>query len=157
MDNIIELKRGWFERYGNIINKIDHLEERRDALDMRIKSPRVQTYSDMPKGGTRCTTEDLIIRKADIEEKIKRVQAERKEIRREILEIIGSLHNASLEDVLELKYIYFMTTKQISVEMGYTPRYVSALMVRALKAVEVPGIKEPEEPTEPEEQSATPA
>ena len=139
----VEKKRSWFRRYTKQINIIKRLENRRETLEERITSIRSPSYTGLPRGGTRITIEDLITDKAEIEERIRRAKDRALSIRREILEVIDSIGDVNLCEVLEYRYIDGLDPEEISEVMGYGARHIQRLLSQAVEEIEIPDLEDP--------------
>ena len=139
----VEKKRSWFRRYTKQINIIKRLENRRETLEERITSIRSPSYTGLPRGGTRITIEDLITDKAEIEERIRRAKDRALSIRREILEVIDSIGDVNLCEVLEYRYIDGLDPEEISEVMGYGARHIQRFLSQAVEEIEIPDLEDP--------------
>lgn len=128
----IKKKKQSLKRYRNNLSCIRRLEDKVNSLDARIKSIRSPRYSDMPKGGTPITTEELIADKIDLEKRIDRLKAKGTIIKDQILEEIDSLEDYRYCEVLEAYFIDRKTISEIAEEMGYTDRYIYDLYKDAI-------------------------
>lgn len=148
---VTDNKRAWFRRYANQGNAIKRLRERVEILEDRITSIRSPNYTGLPRGGKRVTAEDLIADKVEIEERIRRLEDRARSIRREILEVIDSIGDPILSEVLEYRYIDNLDPVEISEVMGYGSRHIQRLLSQAIEEVEIPGLEDPETTGRPED------
>ena len=128
----IKKKKQSLKRYRNNLSCIRRLENKIKSGDARINSIRSPRYSDMPKGGTPITTEELIADKIDLEKRIKRLKAKGATLKSQILEEIDSLEDYRYCEVLEAYFIDCKSIADIAEDMGYTDRYVYDLYKDAI-------------------------
>ena len=129
----IKNKKRSLKRYRNNLACIGRLEAKLLLLDERIKSLRSPSYSDMPRGGTPITNEELISDKIDLENRIKRLKNKNIKIKNRILEEIDSLEDYRYCEVLEAYFIDCKSIADIAEEMGYTDRYIYDLYKEAIR------------------------
>ena len=110
----IESKKRSLKRYKKNKALVGRLEEKLAILEDRLTSVRSPKYSDMPRGGTPITVEDLILDKAELEERIERLRAKGKGLRSEILAEIDTLEDTRYAEVLESFFIDGYTLKEIA-------------------------------------------
>lgn len=87
----------------------------------------------MPRGGTPVTEADLVSDKVDLEKRIEQIRAERHTVKNEIIDLIDTLDDPKLIEILESHTIDGYTFEQIAEFMGYTERYIYMLYRDALK------------------------
>ena len=128
----IESKKRSLKRYKKNKALIGRLEEKLALLEDRLTSVRSSKYSDMPRGGTPVTVEDLILDKAELEERIERLRAKGRDLRSEILAEIDTLEDTRYAEVLESFFIDGYTLEEIADNEGYTVRHVYRLYSEAI-------------------------
>lgn len=133
----IDLKKQYLKRYKKNKALIDRLHDKVFLLDQRIKGIRSPGFSDMPRGGTPITKEDLIAEKLEIEERIKRLEVKGKKVRTEILDKIDELDDTRYVEILEAFFIGCKDFDIISEESGYTVRHVIRLYSEAINNISV--------------------
>ena len=57
------------ERYRKLMEMAKELQKQADELENRAEAVGSKRITDMPRGGNHMTTEDLIVKKADIEKR----------------------------------------------------------------------------------------
>ncbi len=110
----IEKKKRSLKRYKKNRALVNRLEEKLNLLDNRITSLRSPKVSDMPRGGTPITTEDLVSDKIELEERIERLKTKGKKLRSEILEEIDTLDEVKHAEILEMFFIDCMNPEDIA-------------------------------------------
>lgn len=128
----VEKKKRELKRYKKNLACINRLEEKLFSLDERIRSVKSPSYSGMPRGSTPVTTEDLIADKMELEERINRLVAKGRNLKREILEEIDSVEDYRYCEILEAFFIGCQTLEDIAEENGYTVRHVYRLYSEAV-------------------------
>ena len=131
----IESKKRYLKRYRKNRALIIRLKNKIEVLDERIKGLRSPSFSDMPRGGTPITKEDLIAEKDDIERRIKRLEAKGKPIKREIEDIIDELDDTRYAEVLEAFLIECKSLSEIAEDTNYSTRHVERIYREAINAV----------------------
>ena len=130
-----ESKKRFLKRYRKNRALIYRLKLKIANLDDRIKTIRSPGYSDMPRGGTPITKEDMIAEKADLESRIKRLEAKGKNIKTEILDIIDELEDTRYAEVLESFLIECKDFGDIAEDSGYSSRHIERLYGEAIKTI----------------------
>lgn len=133
----IDLKKQYLKRYKKNRALIDRLNDKIFFLDQRLVGIKSPGFSDMPRGGTPITKEDLIEEKLEIEERIRRLEEKGKKIKAEILDKIDELEDTRYVDILEDFFIKCKDFDIISEESGYTVRHVIRLYSEAIKSISV--------------------
>lgn len=131
-------KKKWLGRYKGVCLQISRLSEKLALLESRIEGVRSPRLTGMPRGGTPVTTADLIGDKIGLEERIKRLEKKRANLRREILYAIDDLGDDKLSEILEYWFIECMSADDIADELGYTTRHVWRLYSQAIEEIEIP-------------------
>lgn len=127
-----EKTKRYLKRYKKNISLINRLEEKLATIDEKIQSLKSPTYSDMPKGGTPVTKEDLISDKLELEARINRLCVKGKRLKQETLEKIDELDDTRYAEVLESFMIDCKSFEDIGEDMGYTERHVKRLYSEAI-------------------------
>ncbi len=128
----IELKKRSLKRYKKNKALISRLEDKLVLLEDRLTSVSSPRISDMPRGGTPVTTEDLIANKLELEERIARLKVKGKALRSEILAEIDTLEDTRYADVLESFFIDCISLEEIAENEGYNIRHVYRLYSEAV-------------------------
>lgn len=123
----IEYKKLYLRRYKKNLALISRLEKRIESLDRKIFALRSPKYSDMPKGGTPVSIEELISDKEDINKRISRLKKKGQVYKAEIIDKIDELDDPRYADVLEMFFIDCMTFSEIAEVKAYTERHVKRL------------------------------
>lgn len=131
----IESKKRYLKRYRKNRALISRLKLKIKNLDDRIRGIRSPGFSDMPRGGTPITKEDLTAEKVDIERRIERLEAKGKIIKKEIVDIIDELEDPRYAEILESFLIDCKDFGDIAEDNGYSTRHVERLYGEAIKAV----------------------
>ena len=125
-------KKQSLRRYRKNVACIERLERKLAAKDDRITKLKSSKFSAMPRGGTPVTLDDLISDKLDLEDRIKRLKAKSRDLRREVCEEIDSLEDPRYCEVLEAFFIDCLDFDDIADELGYTTRHVIKLYSEAI-------------------------
>lgn len=131
----IESKKRYLKRYRKNRALICRLNQKIDNLDDRIKGIQSPGFSDMPRGGTPITKEDLVDEKVEIEQRIKRLEVKGKIIKREITDIIDELDDTRYAEVLESFLIECKDFGEIGDDNGYSARHIERLYRDAIKEI----------------------
>lgn len=125
-------KKRSLKRYRNNIKCIERLERKLVVLDERIKTIKSPNFSGMPRGGVPVTIDDLLSDKMDLEDRIKRLKAKSRDLKKAVCEEIDSLEDTRYCEVLEAHFIEGLSFEDIAEEMGYTERNVIKLYSEAI-------------------------
>ena len=128
-------KKRFLKRYRKNRVLISRLKNKVSSLDERIRGMRSPVLSDMPRGGTPVTKEDLIAEKMEIEERIERLESKGKIFKREILEKIDELDDIRYVEILEAFFIECLSFEDIADNEGYGLRHVMRLYTEALNKI----------------------
>lgn len=123
----------YLKRYRKNRAQINRLKNKIKNLDERIKGLRSPGFSDMPRGGTPITKEDLTVEKVDIESRIKRLEAKGKIIKNEILFSIDELEDTRYAEIMEAFLIDCKNFGDIAEDTGYSVRHIERLYGEAIK------------------------
>ena len=133
----LEIKKRYLKRYRKNKALIHRLETKVEILEQRITGLRSPKYSDMPRGGTPITKEELIDEKDEIKDRIKRLEVKGKKYRSEILDKIDELDDTRYAEILESFCINCKDLDIIAEDMGYTTRHIYALYSEAIREIEI--------------------
>ena len=128
----IAKKKRYLKRYRKNRACVNRLEEKLYLLDERIKSVRTSSLSGMPRGSVPVTIDNLLSDKADLEDRIKRLQRKGKTFKAEILEEIDSLDDPRYCEILEAYFIDCLSIDDIAEREAYTPRHIYRLYDKAV-------------------------
>lgn len=131
----IESKKRYLKRYRKNRALISRLKLKIKNLDDRIRGIRSPGFSDMPRGGTPITKEDLTAEKVDIERRIQRLEAKGKIIKEEIVDIIDELEDPRYAEILESFLVDCKDFGDIAEDNGYSTRHIERLYGEAIKVV----------------------
>lgn len=125
-------KKQFLRRYRKNVACIERLEKKLVLLDERITGLRSPNLSGMPRGGVPVTIDDLMSDKIDLEDRIKRLKAKSRDLKKAVYEEIDSLEDSRYCEVLEAHFIDGLSFEDIAEEMGYTERNVIKLYSEAI-------------------------
>lgn len=126
-------KKRSLKRYRKNVECIERLEEKLKLLDERITTIKSPNFSGMPRGGVPVTIDDLMSDKMDLEDRIKRLKAKSRDLKRAVWEEIDSLEDPRYCEILEGRFIDGLSFGDIAEELGYTERRVITLYSEAIK------------------------
>ena len=130
-------KKAWLRQCAALDRDIDRLILERSRWMARA-TRMVPTLSDMPRGGgERRSSEDIILRIAEIENEIDRKIDALLDQRAAVVEAITAVGDRQLREVLELRYLDGATFEEIAEEMGLSVRHVLRLLGAALEKISV--------------------
>ena len=122
------------------LNRAFYAEKKAKAIDELLQQcrERAQRLSSSTSGeGIRTnaqnSTENALMKLADIEEKAMELRSECAYTSAEILNAILQLHDADLETVLINRYILFYTIEKTAEVMNYAPRTVRLKQKQAIE------------------------
>lgn len=130
-----DLKKQFLKRYKKNLALIDRLKNKIVNLDARIYGIKSPGFSDMPRGGTPITKEDLVAEKEEIKDRINRLEKKGKKLKSEILSKIDELDDSRHAEVLESFFIDCKDLSTIAEESGYTIRHTVRLYSEAIKSM----------------------
>lgn len=95
------------ESYATLQRKIDNQTERLENLTATMGSPSTPNLTGLPSGGGDGTSkiERQVARKDELEEKIRRMIKEERQLRGELEQLIEKLKNPDEQTVIEMRYI----------------------------------------------------
>ena len=118
--------RELLEAFIRLRRRIDNTEKRRDSLEITMGAPSTSNFSGMP-GGSRdgsSKTERNIIKKEELEEKLRDLYAEENRRREEIEGLIEQMDDPDEQTVMEMHYLDGARWRVVSVALyGEEPDY----------------------------------
>lgn len=127
-------KKDYLMSYKKACKRAENLKEQLESLQETKESIKSQRISDMPKRGNRQQDlSSLLARLEDLQPQIVDAMTESNRIKLEIEEALWKLKDAEEARVLRFRYIYFMTGKEISKAMSYSPRQIWRIHDNAIK------------------------
>ena len=131
-------KKKWFlRRYRKNEACIERLENKLAIMDERITTVKSPSLSGMPRGGVPVTIDDLMSDKMDLEDRIKRLKAKRRDLKIAVCTEIDSLEDPRYCEILEAYFIDGLSFGDIAEELGYTERHVVKLYSEAITFLSV--------------------
>lgn len=130
-------KKRSLRRYRKNLACIERLEKKLVLLDDRITGLKSPSLSGMPRGGVPVTIDDLMSDKMDLEDRIKRLKAKSRDLKKAVCEEIDSLEDSRYCEVLEAHFIDGLSFDDIAEELGYTERHVIKLYSEAITLLTV--------------------
>lgn len=121
------------------INRAFYADKKAKALDMLILQcrERAQKLTRVSNGSGSCavgnSTENALIKLAEMEEQADMQKAEAVKVSSEIKEIISRLNDDDLETVLIHRFILFHTTEQTAELLNYHPNTVKNKVKKAVQ------------------------
>lgn len=125
-------KKRSLKRYRNNIKCIERLERKLVILDERIKTIKSPNFSGMPRGGVPVTIDDLMSDKMDLEDRIKRLKAKSRDLKKAVCEEIDSLEDTRYCEILEAHFVDGKSLEDIAEELGYSERHTYKLYQEAI-------------------------
>ncbi len=125
-------KKQYLRRYKKNKALINRLKCKVRVLDERIKSIKSPSYSDMPRGGTPITYEDLIADKDEMIRRIKRLEDKGKKLKRDIMDKIDEVEDVRYAEVLESYFLDGKSFEEIAEDNNYSVRHVIHLYSKAI-------------------------
>lgn len=127
-------KKEYLTGYRRACKKIESLKEQLESLREIERSIKSQQLSDMPKGNHHHQDlSDLMVKLEDLQAQIADAITDSCKIKLEIEEALWKLDDPEEARVLRFRYIYFMTGREISSTMSYSPRQIWRLHDNAIK------------------------
>lgn len=133
----IQQKKEYLRRYRNIMCHIDVLEEKLYLLECKMKKPRHSVLSDMPKGGTSITSEELIVQKVELEDRINRQLEDARKLRSELIEKIESLIDHREAEILELYFVDQVNIADIAEVLQLSQRQVFRIYSKGVEHINI--------------------
>lgn len=110
------------ERYRKLMEMAKELQKQADELENRAEAVGSKRITDMPRGGNHMTTEDLIVKKADIEKRrdifLRRAAHEKRIVQQYIDTVESPKHNRLLCGI----YLEDLSVNEIAEKEGYSVR-----------------------------------
>lgn len=125
-------KKRSLKRYRKNLACIERLEKKLALLDDRITGLKSPSFSGMPRGGVPVAIDDLMSDKLDLEDRIKRLKAKSRGLKKAVCEEIDSLEDSRHCEILEAHFIDGLSFDDIAEELGYTERHVIKLYSEAI-------------------------
>lgn len=127
-------KKEYLTGYRKACKKTESLKEQLESLREIERSIKSQQLSDMPKGSNHHQDlSDLMVKLEDLQAQIADAITDSCKIKLEIEEALWKLDDPEEARVLRFRYIYFMTGREISSTMSYSPRQIWRLHDNAIK------------------------
>ena len=127
-------KKEYLTGYRKACKKIESLKEQLESLREIERSIKSQQLSDMPKGSNHHQDlSDLMVKLEDLQAQIADAITDSCKIKLEIEEALWKLDDPEEARVLRFRYIYFMTGREISSTMSYSPRQIWRLHDNGIK------------------------
>lgn len=120
------------KRYRKCVECVERLELRLQTLDERITTIKSPSLSGMPRGGTPVTLDDLMSDKMDLEKRIERMKAKRRDLKVEVCAEIDKLEDYRFCEVLEAYFIDGKSFGDIAEDLGYSERHIISLYSEAI-------------------------
>lgn len=131
----LDRRKRYLKKYKRNLAMIKRLTDRLDALNMRLYSIKSPSMSDMPRGGEPVDPVDLLADKADLEDRIRRLELKGRGLKSELLDKIDDLDDPRYADVLEMFLVDCMSFNEIADDLGYTTRHVIRLYSEGVLAM----------------------
>ena len=110
------------ERYRKLMEMAKELQKQAAELENRAEAVGSKRITDMPRGGNHMTTEDLIVKKADIEKRrdifLRRAADEKRIVQQYIDTVESPKHNRLLCGI----YLEDLSVNEIAEKEGYSVR-----------------------------------
>ena len=132
-----EVKKRYLRQYRKNRALVNRLKSKIKNLDERMTSLRSPTLSDMPRGGTPITKEDMIAEKDELIDRLSRLEDKGRKIKAELLDKIDDLDDPRYAEVLESYFIDCKTLEDIADENNYTMRHIVRLYSSAIKSIDL--------------------
>lgn len=133
----LDRKKRFLKRYKKNLANIDRLKIKIEKLDERLQNLRSPILSDMPRGGTPISKDDILQDKIDLEERIRRFEKKGATYKREIIDAIDELDDTRYAEILESFCIDCKSLEDIAKEMDYTDRHIKRLYSEAILSVDI--------------------
>ena len=133
IETLKDKKKRSLKRYRKNLGCIERLEKKLAVTEERITAIKSPSFSGMPRGGVPVTIDDLMSDKMDLEDRIKRLKAKSRGLKRAVCEEIDSLEDSLHVEILEAFFIDGKSFADIAEDLGYTERHVISLYSEAIK------------------------
>lgn len=125
----------YFRQYKSLDRKINQQLE--ELSLWRARAEKITpSYHDGPKGGGRGDrVQTSVERICQIEQEIDQTIDRLQQLKKEILEVMGTVQDPTLREVLCRKYLSGQTFEQIAVDMHYSYMHICRLHGQALDEI----------------------
>ena len=130
-------KKKFLKRYQKINKRIESLEEKLSRTDTQLTTVQISKYSGNPRSAMPMTMEDIVAEKIETEERIKRLLAEKKEVRQEIISAIDTLEDHKQIKVLESFFLEGQTFIDIAEEMVYSTKQIERFYQDGIRNIKI--------------------
>ncbi len=105
-----------------------------------LATKATSTYSKIPPSGTRNVHrfEETLAKIIDMDREINESIDRLVNLRQEITRVISGVENNEYRNLLEMRYLRFMSWEKIAVTLGYDLRYLYKVHRKALAALKIP-------------------
>ncbi|WP_424685129.1 hypothetical protein [Enterococcus sp.] len=131
----------FLNRYRRYMKRVDKLEEKLYQIDVQLQGIKSRRITDMPRGGTPLSVDDLLVMKEETEHRIQNLMNRSKGIRLEVFDCIDTLEDDRFAEVLELYFIERLTFEQIAERKCFSIRHVGYLYGMGIDSVMIPSGK----------------
>lgn len=140
MKDEIKKKKSFLKRYRNYLIRIERLEEKLLSIDNQLEGMSSKRISDIPTGGLPVTVDDLLCRKEETKQRIKRIVRTSNRIKSEIYEVIDHIDDYRFSEVLEAYFIDGKTMEYIAEERNYSVKHIKYLYSNGIKEIKISDI-----------------
>lgn len=133
----IKKKKSFLKRYRNYLIRIERLEEKLLSIDNQLEGMSSKRISDMPTGGVPVTVDDLLVRKEETKQRIKRIVRTSNNVKSEIYEVIDQIDDYRFSEVLEAYFIDGKTMEHIAEERDYSVKHIKYLYSKGIKEIQI--------------------
>lgn len=133
----IKKKKAFLKRYRNYLIRIERLEEKLLSIDNQLEGMSSKRISDMPKGGVPVTVDDLLVRKEETKQRVKRLIDTSNKVKSEIFEAIDHIDDYRFAEVLESYFIECKTLECIAEEKHYSVQHVGYLYGKGMNEIPI--------------------
>lgn len=130
-------KKYFLKRYRNYLFRINRLEEKLFQIDNQLIGLKSRQITDMPRGGTPLTKDDLLIKKEETEHRIQNLVDISRVVRMEIIDSLDTIDDYRFSEVLESYFIEGQTLEAIAENKNYSIQHVGYLYGKGLDLVQI--------------------
>lgn len=130
-------KKYFLKRYRNYLVRINRLEEKLFQIDNQLIGLKSRQITDMPRGGTPLTKDDLLIKKEETEHRIQNLVDISRVVRMEIIDSLDTIDDYRFSEVLESYFIEGQTLEAIAENKNYSIQHVGYLYGKGLDLVQI--------------------
>lgn len=130
-------KKYFLKRYRNYLVRINRLEEKLFQIDNQLIGLKSRQITDMPRGGTPLTKDDLLIKKEETEHRIQKLVDISRVVRMEIIDSLDTIDDYRFSEVLESYFIEGQTLEAIAENKNYSIQHVGYLYGKGLDLVQI--------------------